>query len=111
MGIVPKLRIRNPVPRPFARNPANLPTYGGRDWWKPHPLHQPHHNMLVSPWRFVNDSPVSLVCTMWKFTDTGRVRAAGKPSDEPLRKGETQSPTDIHLDVSVHGVALRTVTQ
>ena len=24
----------------------------------------------------------------------GLVRAAGKPSDEPLRKGETQSPTD-----------------
>jgi hypothetical protein len=23
-----------------------------------------------------------------------RVRVAGKPSDEPLRKGETQSPTD-----------------
>jgi len=25
-----------------------------------------------------------------------RVRAAGKPSDEPLRKGETQSPTAFH---------------
>ena len=23
--------------------------------------------------------------------------AAGKPSDEPLRKGETQSPTDLEL--------------
>jgi hypothetical protein len=26
---------------------------------------------------------------------TGRVRAAGKPSDEPLRKGETESPDPI----------------
>jgi len=26
-----------------------------------------------------------------------RVRVAGKPSDEPLRKGETQSPTELEL--------------
>ena len=28
----------------------------------------------------------------------GRVRAAGKPSDEPLRKGETQSPEAFHMN-------------
>ena len=28
----------------------------------------------------------------------GRVRVAGKPSDEPLRKGETQSPDEYPSD-------------
>ena len=30
----------------------------------------------------------------------GRVRAAGKPSDEPLRKGETQSPTNFECHIT-----------
>ena len=41
----------------------------------------------------------------------GRVRVAGKPSDEPLRKGETQSPDVSEMSASSQNSYCRRPTE